>query len=155
MRKLLPTLFLLATSCALSAQTNPASWSNLNSLQAGQKIQVVDTSAKKHSGTFVSVSDTAIVLTQSNGDRTLQKQDVRAVKLIKGSRRLRNTLIGAGIGAGAGGGITAAAWEPHGFLGGRGTGAAVGAIIGGISGAIVGAVLPSHGSIDIYKTSSP
>jgi hypothetical protein len=155
MRKLLPILFLLATSCALPAQTNPTSWSNVTSLQAGQKIQVVDTSAKKHSGTFVSVSDTAIVFTESNGDRTLQKQDVRAVKLIKGDRRLRHTLIGAGIGAGAGAGITAAAWEPHGFLGGKGAGAAVGAVIGAIGGAIVGAVLPSHGSIDIYKTSSP
>jgi hypothetical protein len=155
MRKLLPTLFLLATSCALSAQTNPTSWANLNSLQPGQKIQVVEITSKKHAGVFVSVSDTAIVLTQSNGDRTLQKQEVRTVKLIKGNRRLRNTLIGAGIGAGAGAGITAAAWESHGFLGSKGAGAAVGAVIGAIGGAIVGAVLPSHASIDIYKTSSP
>jgi hypothetical protein len=67
------------------------------------------------------------------------------------THRLRHTLIGAGAGAGAGAGVTAAAWEDHGFLGGKGVGATVGAVIGGVSGAIVGAVLPSHGTI--YNTS--
>jgi hypothetical protein len=155
MRNLLSILFLLATSCALPAQTSPSTWENLNALRPGQRIQIVDSTSHKHSGAFVSVSSTALVLTQSDGDRTLQKQDVRSVQLMKGGHHLRNTLIGAGIGAGAGAGITAGAWEPHGFLGGRGTGAAVGAIIGGISGAIVGAVLPSHASIDIYRATSP
>ncbi|HWO37018.1 MAG TPA: hypothetical protein VNO32_50215, partial [Candidatus Acidoferrum sp.] len=54
--------------------------------------------------------------------------------------RLRNTLIGVAVGAGAGAGISAAAWEPHGFAGGRGTGAAVGAVIGAAGGAVVGAL---------------
>ncbi len=155
MRNLLSLICILATSSALPAQTSPSAWENLNALRAGQKIQIVDSTAHKHSGAFVSVSSTAIVLTQTDGDRTLQKQDVRSVKLMKGGHHLRNTLIGAGIGAGAGAGITAAAWESHGFLGGRGDGAAVGAIIGGLVGAIVGAVLPSHASIDIYKATSP
>jgi hypothetical protein len=63
---------------------------------------------------------------------------------MESSHRLRNGLIGAGIGAGAGAGITGAAWEQHGFLGSKGTGAAVGTIIGGVSGAIVGVLSPSH-----------
>jgi hypothetical protein len=151
MRNLLSLICILATSCALPAQTSPNTWENLNALRPGEKIQIVDTTSHKHSGAFVSASGTAIVLTQSDGDRTLQKQDVRSVKLMKGGHHLRNALIGAGIGAGAGAGITAAAWEPHGFLGGRGTGAAVGAIIGGFCGAIVGAVLPSHTTV-IYRT---
>ncbi|MGC2298890.1 MAG: hypothetical protein WA476_08815 [Acidobacteriaceae bacterium] len=155
MRKLLPILVVLATSCALPAQTNPSSWANLNSLQPGQKIRILDANSKKHSGTFVSASDTAIVLTESSNNRTLQKQDVRSVKLLQSSHRGRHALIGAGIGAGAGAGITAAAWESHGFLGGKGAGAAVGAVIGAVGGAIVGALLPSHTSIDSYKTSSP
>jgi hypothetical protein len=147
MRKILPLICFLATSCASFAQTHPPSWENLNSLQPGQKIQVVEISSKKHSGLFTSVSGTAIRFTDTTGDRTLQKQDVRIVKLMRNRHRLRNTLIGAGVGAGAGAGITAGAWESGGFLGGRGTGAAVGAVIGGLGGAIVGALVPSHDTI--------
>lgn len=152
MRNFLPMICVIATSCALSAQTNPSNWDNLRTLAPGQKIQVVATTAKKSSGAFVNVSDSAIVFAQADGNRTLQKQDVRSVRLMKNGHRLRNTLIGAGIGAGAGAGVTAAAWESNGFLGGKGAGAAVGAVIGGVAGAIVGAVLPSHNTV--YSASS-
>ncbi len=143
---------LLATSCAAApcvsfAQTHPASWQNLSSLQPGQKIQIVGSDSKKYSGSFVSVSATAILITETTGERTLQKQDVRAVKLLNNRHRLRNTLIGAGAGAGAGAGISAGVWESSGFLGGKGAGAAVGAAIGGLGGAIVGALTPSHDTI--------
>ncbi len=151
MRSLPYVFFLLATSCALPAQTNPSAWQTLTALHPGERIQIVDTNSQKHSGVFLRVSETAIALTQNDGDRSFQKQDVRSVKLMKGEHRLRNVLIGAGVGAGAGAGITAGAWESHGFLGGKGAGAAVGAVIGGLCGAIVGAVLPSHATI--YTTS--
>jgi hypothetical protein len=134
-------------SCASFAQTHPESWQKLSSLQPGQKIHVVEINSKKHSGSFVSVSATAIRFTETTGDLTLQKQDVRTVKLMRNGHRLRNTLIGAGVGAGAGAGITAAAWESSGFLGGRGAGAAVGAVIGAVGGAIAGALLPSHDTL--------
>jgi hypothetical protein len=125
-----------------------SSMENLNTLQAGQKIQVIETS-KKDSGTFLSVSAKEISLQGKSGAQTIQRQDVRSVKLIENKHRLRNTLIGAAVGAGAGAGISAAAWEPHGFAGGRGTGAAVGAVIGAVGGAVVGALWPSHETI--YK----
>jgi len=145
MRKMLFLTCLLGLTCVSSAQNNQA-WANLETLKPGQKIQIVEINAKEHSGTFVSLSETAISFDDAAGAQTVPRQDVRKIK-INQNKRLRNTLIGAGIGAGAGAGITAAAWEPHGFLGGRGVGAAVGAIIGGLSGAVVGAVLPSHGTI--------
>ncbi|HWO28598.1 MAG TPA: hypothetical protein VNO32_07345 [Candidatus Acidoferrum sp.] len=134
---------LLAVPSVVSAQ-----WENLNTLQAGQKIQVLETS-KKDSGTFLSVSDKEISLQGESGPRTIQRQEVRSVKLMVNKHRLRNTLIGAAVGAGAGAGISAAAWEPRGFAGGRGTGAAVGAVIGAAGGAVVGALWPSHETI--YK----
>ena len=134
---------LLAMPSVASAQ-----WENLNTLQAGQKIQVVQTS-KKDSGTFLSVSDKEISLQGKSGTQSIHRQDVRSVKLMENKHRLRNTLIGAAVGAGAGAGISAAAWEPRGFAGGRGTGAAVGAVIGAVGGTIVGALWPSHETI--YK----
>ncbi|HEY1903021.1 MAG TPA: hypothetical protein VGG56_11340 [Terracidiphilus sp.] len=135
---------ILGMLCPLSAQTVQASWNSLSQLRTGQKIEVVDTGSKKHLGTFVNVSDSAITYQDQTGEHAIPRQDVRSVKVRENRGRLRNALIGAGVGAGAGAGITAAAWEDHGFLGGKGAGAAVGAVIGGVSGAAVGALLPSH-----------
>jgi hypothetical protein len=132
---------LLAMPSVVSAQ-----WDNLNILQAGQKIQVVE-SSKKDSGTFLSVSDKEISLQGKSGPQAIRRQDVRSVKLMVNEHRLRNTLIGAALGAGAGAGISAAAWEPQGFAGGRGTGAAVGAVIGAAGGAVIGALWPSHETV--------
>jgi hypothetical protein len=147
MRKILFLICILGISCASLAQTDQASWAKLSALRQGQKIQVVDVTSKKHSGVFSSVSDTSISYKENATDQTTERRDVRSVKLMEHSHRLRNTLIGAGVGAGAGAGITAAAWEDHGFLGSKGAGAAVGAVIGGISGAIIGSLLPSHSTI--------
>ena len=150
-RSILFLIFFSAIPCALPAQANQASWSDLSGLRPGQRIEVADTSSKKHSGSFLNVTDTAISTQGNASEQTILRSQVRSVRLMESSHRLRNALIGAGIGAGAGGGITAAAWEQHGFLGSKGTGAAVGAIIGGMAGAVVGALLPSHKTI--YRVS--
>jgi hypothetical protein len=139
-------LLLLGMSSVSEAKSDPAVWSNLSGLHAGQKIQITETNSKKHSGIFVAVTDTDIRLQESAGEITVAKHDVLTVKL-SGNRRARNTLIGLGIGAGVGAGVTAAAWESNGFLGNKGTGAVVGLAIGGLTGAIVGAVLPGHKTI--------
>jgi len=146
-RSILFLIFFSAVPCASVAQANQASWSSLSGLRPGQKIQVSDTSSKKYSGTFLSVSDTAISTQGNASEQTTLRPQVRSVRLMESSHRLRNALIGAGIGAGAGAGITAAAWEQHGFAGSKGTGAVVGAIVGGLAGAIVGVLLPSHKTI--------
>ena len=154
MRKLLLLICVLGLPCVSWAQTGRASWTNLSALQAGQKIQIVDMNSKKHSGTFVNVSDTAISYQEAAGEQTIQKQDVRSVKLMENKHRLRNTLIGAAVGAGAGAGIGAATYHPkscpaNAFLclngiGGRGLPTAVGAAVGFVGGVVVGALLPSH-----------
>jgi hypothetical protein len=129
------------------AQNAQSSWDSLRGLSAGQKIRVVGADSKKHSGVLESVSDTAIALRDANGEESIPRQDVRSVKLLRSDRRLRNTLIGLGIGAGAGAGIGAAAWESHGFLGGKADGALVCAAIGGVAGLVVGVALPTDKTI--------
>ena len=159
MRRVLLLICVLGVPCASWAQTNPASWENLSALQPGEKIQVVGMNSKKVSGTFVSVSDAAISLQEEAGPQSIQRQDVRSVKLMENGHRVRNALIGAGVGAGVGAGIGAAAYskcspsqsfciQPV----GRGVTAGIGAVIGGASGAIVGALLPSHKTI--YRASA-
>ena len=155
---ILVLLCVLGLSCASVAQTHQDSWAILSRLQPGQNIQVVDTASKKHSGTFTSVSETAISFRASAGEQSIQKQDVHSVRLMKNTHRLRNTLIVAGVGAGVGAGIGAATHKscaPGAFcldVGGRGLPAAIGAVIGGLGGAAVGALLPSHSTIYSVST---
>jgi hypothetical protein len=146
-RTLWVLLCLLGMPAMARAQTNQASWESLSTLHVGQKIQVAGMKSKTVSGTFESFSDAAISLQTQSGEQTIQRQEIRGVKLIENKRRARNALIGAAVGAGAGAGIGAAAWENHGYEGGKGTGAGISAAIGAVGGAIVGALWPSHKTI--------
>jgi hypothetical protein len=156
MRIKLLLICLLAIPWVSIAQTNSTSWTNLNGLVVGQRIQIVDTSSKTHNGVFASLSDEAISIKTSKGEESVLKPNVRAVKLVKSSHRTRNTLIGLGVGAGVGAAIGAATGESEGFPIDitRGMKAGVGAVLGGVGGAVVGALLPSGGFTIIY-TASP
>ena len=90
--KILFLVCVFGLSCVSRAQDKTA-WSSLTGLNAGQKIQIVDTQSKKHSGIFVSASDTAISYSETTGDHSIEKQNVRSVTLMENKHRLRNTLI--------------------------------------------------------------
>jgi len=162
MRKALFLICIMTIPSASRAQSKQASWQNLNAIQAGREIQIVEMNLTKDSGELVSVSDTAISLQASSGPETIQRQDVRSVTLLKHADRLRNTLIGAAVGLGAGAGIGAATYRkcaPNPQVSfscfgdfGRGPQTAVGAVIGLAGGAIIGVIWPSHKTI--YRVKS-
>jgi hypothetical protein len=141
----------------VSARGNQAVWENLNTLQPGQKIQILGMTSKIHSGTFLNVSSTAISLQEKDGEQAIQRQDVRIVKFSKRARHLRNALIVGAAGAGVGAGIGAAVYHPCETppqaavqcfdIGGRGLEAAFGGTIGFVGGAVVGALLPTSNTI--------
>jgi hypothetical protein len=153
MRKLLVLICLLAMPGASWAQSNPASWDNLKALQAGEKIRVAQTNSKTVSGPLVSVSDAAISVEGEGGPQTVQRHDVRSVKLAKHGHRLRNALIGGGIGAGSAA-ILGAAIDPpcknaDEFCFGptQGQNAGIFAVLGFVIGGVIGALIPSHATI--------
>ncbi len=153
MRKGLVLLCLMGIPCASVAQSGPSAWSNLNGLRSGQKIQIVETNSIKHTGAFESVSSSAISIRDATGEASIQRQNVRIVKLMENHHRLRNTLILTGTGAGAG----AIAGFALGEAQNKGSNefkiittgeiAAAGTLGGAFVGAIVGALLPSHDTI--------
>ena len=154
MRNMFLLTCVLGVSCASWAQADQSSWANLSTLYGGQKVQIVEMNSKKHSGTFVNFSETALSYQDATGEQTVPRQKVRRVKLMQNKHRLRNTLIGAGVGAGAGGVIGAASFQPCSPSQslciqpiGRGAIAAIGAVVGAAVGAVVGALLPSHSTI--------
>ena len=149
MRKIWFLICVLAATCTSSAQSGPRSWQNLNTLQAGEKIQVLERNSRKVSGTFLNVSDVAISVQGQAGSQALQRQDVVSVKLMKNKHRLRNAFIGAGIGAGLGAALGGA--TNNGFVSRGVFAAGVGAAFS-VPGAVVGALVPDHTTI--YNASS-
>ena len=83
MRKLLAAMCILLVSSTSWAQNKSSSWDNLRTLQAGEKIQVRAFKSKKITGDFLNVSDTAMQVQSEEGSQTIQRQDVRSVKLAK------------------------------------------------------------------------
>jgi hypothetical protein len=163
MRKIAILIGVLAIACAARAQEKTAMWENLNILQAGEPIQVRQMDWTKVKGTFLQVSDTGITVKGESGPETIQRQDVRSVKMQRSQHRLRNALIVGGISAGAGAGIFAALHKgcpstptlTQAFcldIGGRSLPAGLGAVGGLLGGGAVGALLPSHKTI--YSVSS-
>jgi hypothetical protein len=149
---------ILGVSCGSWAQTDNPDWAKLSVLHAAEKIQIVEMNSKKHSGIYTSFSDRAISYQDKAGEQSIQRQDIRSVKLMKNKHRLRNTLVLGGVGAGVGAGIGAATYHPCSApsfcpnIGGRGLPTAVGAAIGLIGGLITGVLLPSHQTIYSVKT---
>lgn len=131
---------------ALFAQKPQEQWSNLNRLTPGQRIVVIETTVKSHSGDFVSITDDAIVLAEKGSTVSIKRENVARVSTASGRRRGEHALIGLLAGGAIGAGCGAAAGSAHGFLGGssRGITALVGVAIGAAAGVIVGAAVPAH-----------
>jgi hypothetical protein len=155
-------LFLLILPASLRAQKPQDSWSNLNRLKAGQGIEVIDFSMKRHSGRFVSLTDESVSLQEKGSDVLIKREDIVRVSTGSGPRRGEHALIGLVVGGAIGAGLGAAAGSAHGFLGGssRGITALVGIAIGAPSGALVGAGIPARTTVyrvapGAHRTISP
>ncbi len=76
MRKFALTAILLGMSLPSRAQTTQASWEALNTLHAGQRIEIVETNLKKHKGTFSTVTDEALQVREGGSDVGIKKENV-------------------------------------------------------------------------------
>ncbi len=145
------SLLLVTTifSVSLPAQeSGEHSWENLQQVRVGQKIEVVDTNLKKLKGTFLSFSDEAISLRVGKDEVGVQRPKVFRVSSREYSKRLRNTLIGLGIGAAAGAvvGAVAVAGKPR-QAGERQLSMVIGTLMGSGAGAAVGSAIPAFQTI--------
>jgi hypothetical protein len=142
-------VFFLTLPAALGAQTQKGSWSDLNGLKAGQGIEVIESSMKRHAGEFVIVTDELLTLKEHGSDLSLKREDVARVSTSSGPKHGEHAVIGLVVGGAIGAGIGALSGSSHGFFGGssRGIGALVGIVIGAPVGAVVGAVVPAHTTV--------
>ena len=133
----------------MCAQKPEEQWSNLNRLKAGQRIEVIETNMKSHSGRFVTVTEESLSFQEKGSDVSIKRDDIIRVSTGSGARRGEHAVIGLVVGGAIGAGIGAAAGSSHGFLGGssRGIAALVGIAIGAPGGALVGAAVPAHTTV--------
>jgi hypothetical protein len=149
-------LVLLVALVPLAAQNN--NWANVQGVTVGAEVRV-RTGSKTVRGQLQSVTADLLVLNVKNSQQMITRQEATRVSVKKKNHRLRNTLLGLGIGAGAGlviGAATDANCKP--LLPGGGScflgnniGKEIFTPLGAAVGLIVGAVIPSGGWRDVYR----
>ena len=153
---LLPLLPLTAM-----AQTPTSSWETVKMLTPGTQIRIsVGTSRKPISGTLESVTDADLGLTQESGKQSFTRAQVISVSIKKRDHRLRNALIGLGVGTA--GGLLIGFGVGHAQASGcrtsggwfctldEGVGTAVGGVGGLVGGTLLGVFWPTGGWSKIY-----
>jgi hypothetical protein len=95
MRPILLFLILLAPAWAQS-------WDSLRGLRQGEAVRLTEINGPEHKGTFSAATADTVTIQSDGTPHTFEKAKVQMVKVRSSARRLRNLLIGAGIGVGAG-----------------------------------------------------
>lgn len=130
------------------------SWASVMERAPGHRVEVVTQKMKAYQGEVTVVDENSLTLRTGRDVITLARPEVYRVSLRTPSKRVRNALIGAAIGAGAGIALGAAAFgntsesgETAGAIGCYGP-------IGAAAGAVIGAAVPT-GSETLYRTERP
>jgi hypothetical protein len=136
---LLPILSLAAT-----AQTSESKWDALKMLVPGTEVRVASANAKPIQGSLESVTDSDLVLRQAGGPTSFGRAQILSVSVKGKDHRLRNAMIGLGLGTAAGlaigYGIGHAQANNCGNKGGWfcGLDEGVGTVVGGVAGILGG-----------------
>lgn len=119
-----------------------AGWDEVRGVGKGERVEVVVRKAPDVRGTFVSASETGMVVRDKSGERTVARDTIRKVRVRDSSRRGRNGVIGAGIGLAVGIGIGFAVCPGCAGEGAGGKYVGPGAVVGAGLGAAAG-LLPT------------
>ena len=92
---------LIALTCAAFLHAAPKTWDGLSHLNPGASVEVV-TAGGAEKGEFVSSSTESLTIRNSTGERKFARPDVLRVVSRTQSKRVRNILIGIGIGVAIG-----------------------------------------------------
>ena len=120
----------------------------------GTEIEARTVDKKRFRGQFRIAEDEALVMTTANGEQRLARATVARVAVKKPGHRLRNTLMGFGIGAAGGlslGAIADARCTGDCIEGKTPLGKEAGTGLGAVIGTIIGVALPTGGWREVYR----
>ena len=89
---------LLLCGSIIQAQT----WDTLGGLRPGDRVKILDYAGEVHKGAFAAFTADAISVRTGKGETSIERRRVRRVQVRSSARRVRNILIGAGLGVAAG-----------------------------------------------------
>jgi len=147
---LLPILSLTAAAQTPMANHAPASkWESVKMLAPGTQIRVAVGTAKPTVGALESITDTDLVLTQGTGPQSFPRAQIGSVSVEKQGHRLRNALIGMGVGTAAGLGVGYGVGQAQGGWD-TSVGTVFGGLVGFVGGTLTGVFWPTGGWRKIY-----
>jgi len=148
-------------SLAAAAQSPASQWDTLKMLAPGTEVRVASANAKPMQGTLESVTDSDLVLTQAGGPKSFGRTQILSVSVKGKDHRLRNAMIGLGVGTAAGlaigFGVGHAQSNNCSSKGGwfcgfdEGVGIAVGGVAGLVGGTLTGVFWHTGGWRKIYS----
>ena len=144
---ILPLLMAIFSVSLQAQKPGKDSWDNLNRLQAGQKIEVVQMDMKSLKGRFLGFSEEGISVRVKKDEVTVLHADVLRVTLRENPKRLRNVLTLAGVGTGVGLGLGIAALGATGGSDSPGVVMNPAMALGAGLGGALGAATPSYETI--------
>jgi hypothetical protein len=148
---------LCGTMCGTMYAETARDWASLGhsqAISAGSEIEVRTTGHKRYRGQFKAADADALVVTTASGEQRLARAAVSRVSTKKPGHRLRNTLIGFGIGTAAGlslGAIADARCTGNCVEGNMPLGKEAGTALGALIGTVIGAVIPTGGWREVYR----
>jgi len=137
----------IAFAAGIAAAQSP-DWAAVKGIAKDIEVRVSSSDGKSMRGKFQSASDDSLILAASNAEQTVARAQIKRVSTKKKNHRLRNTLIGAGIGGGTGAAIGASTKDDEGFFA---IAEEVLAPSGAAFGALIGALIPTGGWRDVYR----
>jgi hypothetical protein len=143
---------LLLVPCLVAAPNSAtADWAAVESLAAGERIQVELSTGKFVNGKIDHVTSESVFVQHGRQTTEVRRQEVNRLYRQKSGAGAKWAAIGALIGAGAGGGAGAAVLERESGFGGAMAGTVA---LGGALGAGVGYLLGRGKSVLVYKAPS-
>ena len=146
--------FVLVPLIALAAagQTATPDWDKVRALTRTTEVRIASDKAQSVQGRLESTTD--VSLTVSPGVQSFDRTQIISVSVKRKGHRVRNTLIGLGVGLAAGIGIGAATVSRcQGKICGIAAGAMIGVVggIGMVGGTVIGVVWPTGGWREVYR----
>jgi len=145
---------LLALSAMAGQPQALSDWSSVTRLPPESDLRLILSNGRTLSGILVAATSASLTLNVSTGQEVHRRQDIRRVQLRGQGRRLRNALVGFGVGAGvglvAGVGVDRSRSRDS-FNIVPNAGVLVLTPIGGIVGTVIGVAWPSGGWRDVYR----
>jgi hypothetical protein len=130
------------------AAAQPPEWDNVKRIAKDTEIRVSMSDGKSYRGQLQSATGDSLMIIAASSQETLARPQIKKVSTKKKGHRLRNTLIGTGVGVVAGAAIGAASSQDEGFLA---IATEVLTPVGAVLGAAIGAAIPTGGWHDVYR----